>query len=87
MEKLLLIMMFFVLSQAGGPFDTPQDKVFDMSAFNTKPNKENVKASKNQKVICRVVCDKKIYKEQVIGDAISFYKSSKRYRFKDKSSK
>jgi len=82
MKKIFLLVMFFVLLHAGGPFDSPGDKAFDFSEFNTKPNKENKKASENEKIVCRTVCDKKLYKEQVIGDAIGFYKSSKAYKFK-----
>ncbi len=87
MKKIFLPMMFFALLNAGGPFDTPCDKDFDFSAFNTKPNEENAKASENKKVVCRTVCDKKLYKEQVIGDAIGYYKNSKKYKFKKKTSK
>lgn len=54
---------------------------YDLSVFNTKKAVDNKKASQNEKIICRMVCDKKIYKEQVIGEAINFYKSSKRYHF------
>ena len=39
---------------------------------------------KNKKIKCRWVCDKKVYKEQKIADAISFYRDSKNYKFKSK---
>lgn len=66
----LLPLSAFALS----PFDTPKEVHFNLSAFNTKTTTENKQVVKNQKVTCRYVCDKKIYKEQKIADAISFYK-------------
>jgi len=54
------------------------------SSFETKVSPENRKAMENKKVKCRWVCDKKIYKEQKIADAISFYKNSKDYNFTKK---
>jgi len=55
--------------------------VSDLAVFNTKATKENRMASENEKIKCRYVCDKKIYKEQKISDAVSFYKNSKEYTF------
>jgi len=55
------------------------------SSFETKVSPENRAAMKNKKIKCRWVCDKKLYKEQKIADAISFYKSSKDYKFTKKS--
>lgn len=55
------------------------------SSFETKFSPENEKAMENKKIKCRWVCDKKLYKEQKIADAISFYKSSKDYKFTKKS--
>ncbi len=55
------------------------------SSFETKVSRENREAMENKKVKCRWVCDKKLYKEQKIADAISFYKSSKDYKFTKKS--
>jgi len=75
MKKLLLIIIPITLL-AVSPFDSPKDKHFNLSAFNTKTTDENTQAMKNKKVRCRYVCDKKIYKEQKIADAISFYKTS-----------
>lgn len=51
------------------------------SSFETKVSPENRKAMENKKIKCRWVCDKKLYKEQKIADAISFYKNSKDYKF------
>ena len=39
------------------------------------------KANKRSKIRCRIVCDKKAYKEEEIAKAISFYKNSKYYKF------
>jgi len=52
--------------------------------FETKLSKENKEAMQNKKVKCRWVCDKKLYKEQKIAEAISFYKNSKDYNFSKK---
>jgi len=52
--------------------------------YATKVSKQNIEAMHNPKIKCRWVCDKKIYKEQKISDAISFYKNSKYYKFKKK---
>jgi hypothetical protein len=49
--------------------------------YDTKLSKENHDALNNPKIKCRWVCDKKIYTEQKIADAISFYKNSKYYKF------
>jgi len=54
------------------------------SSFETKVSHENREAMENKKVKCRWVCDKKLYKEQKIADAISFYKNSKDYKFTKK---
>jgi hypothetical protein len=44
--------------------------------FNTKLTKINKEAMANKKIKCRIVCDKKIYKEQKMAEAISFYKKN-----------
>lgn len=54
------------------------------TAFETKVSRENREAMENKKIKCRWVCDKKLYKEQKIADAISFYKNSKDYKFTKK---
>ena len=54
------------------------------SNFETKVSRENREAMENKKIKCRWVCDKKLYKEQKIADAISFYKNSKDYKFTKK---
>ncbi len=60
--------------------------VFGETIYNTKVSKENVQAMHNPKIKCRWVCDKKIYKEQKISEAVSFYKHSKYYKFSKKIS-
>ena len=64
------------------PFESPESNSFELSAYETKKSVANVQAANNPKIKCRLVCDKKIYKEQKISDAIEFYKNSKEYRFK-----
>ena len=54
------------------------------SSFEKKVSRENREAMENKKIKCRWVCDKKLYKEQKIADAISFYKNSKDYKFTKK---
>lgn len=79
--KKALFLLLPILLQALSPFDMPKPKNFDLSAFNTKRGVANEKAAENDKIKCRYVCDKKIYKEQKIGDAISFYQNAKEYKF------
>ncbi|RLA74864.1 MAG: hypothetical protein DRG78_20990 [Epsilonproteobacteria bacterium] len=55
--------------------------LFSDSKFEAKTSHENRMAMENRKIKCRWVCDKKLYKEQKIADAISFYKNSKDYKF------
>ncbi|WP_455757203.1 hypothetical protein [Sulfurimonas sp.] len=75
--KKLIILALPILLLAVSPFDTPKPKNYSLSVFNTKSSKENKEAANNNVIICRYVCDKKIYKEQKIADAISFYKRSR----------
>ena len=72
--KILMILLTPLYLLALSPFESPKRNSFDLSIFNTKKSTENIEAINNQKVKCRYVCDKKIYKEQKIADAISFYK-------------
>jgi len=55
--------------------------------FEKKSTKENRDAMQNEKIKCRWICDKKLYKEQKIAEAISFYKNSKDYNFTSQSSR
>ena len=75
--KKFMILFLPVILFAISPFETPEPSHFNLSVFNTKKTKENIEATKNQKIKCRYVCDKKVYNEQKIADAISFYKSTK----------
>ncbi|RUM62889.1 MAG: hypothetical protein DSZ04_06725 [Sulfurimonas sp.] len=56
--------------------------LFSEHIYEKKISPENEAAMKNKKITCRWVCDKKVYKEQKIADAISFYRGSKYYIFK-----
>ncbi len=75
MKKLLFLFLPIILL-ALSPFETKKPKSFDLSIFDTKRALVNTKAISNNKIKCRLVCDKKIYKEQKIADAISFYKKN-----------
>lgn len=55
--------------------------LFGEKIYETRVSNANKKAMENERVKCRWVCDKKIYKEQKIAQAISFYKNSKYYKF------
>jgi len=72
MKKLIILLAPLYLL-ALSPFESPKRNSFDLSVFNTKKSTENIEAIDNKKVKCRYVCDKKVYKEQKIADAISFY--------------
>ncbi len=80
MNKLFFLLLPLLLV-ARTPFDTLEAKNINMSAYETKKSEANLQASKNVKVTCRLVCDKRVYKEQKISDAIEFYKNSKEYGF------
>lgn len=79
--KKIIILLFSVLVFAKSPFDTPAPYAYKLSMFNTHKSIQNIKASENEKIKCRYVCDKKIYKEQVISNAITFYVNSNDYSF------
>jgi len=74
---ILLPVLLFGMS----PFESPKPNSFNLSAFETKATVENEKASENKKIKCRKICDKKIYNEQKIADAVGFYKNSREYYF------
>ncbi len=77
----IIILLFSISLFAQSPFESIILPPHQASVFNSTKNKLNIKASKNEKITCRYVCDKKIYKEQVISDAITFYINSKDYSF------
>ena len=76
MKYLLLLLPLLLFAKT--PFETLDMSDMDLSAYETKKGEQNLQASKNVKVTCRLVCDKKIYKEQKISDAIEFYKKAKK---------
>jgi len=55
------------------------------SPFESTTTQTHLNSTKS-KIKCRQVCDKKIYKEKVITDAITFYINSKYYSFNTYSS-
>ena len=73
-----LIVFIPILLFALSPFESPKPNFFDTSAYETKETKANKMASENGKIKCRYVCDKKIYKEQQISNAVSYYKNLKK---------
>ena len=76
-------MIFLPLLLFGdSPFESPEPNSFNLSVFETKETVKNKKASENEKIKCRKICDKKIYNEKKIADAVGFYKNSKECYFK-----
>jgi len=73
----IFILFIPILLLAFSPFESPKSNYFDTSAYETKKSEENKKASENKKIKCRYICDKKLYKEQRISDAVSYYKKLK----------
>lgn len=71
---LLTPILLFALS----PFESPKPNVFNTSAYETKETKETKMANNNEKIKCRYVCDKKVYKEQQIANAVTYYKNLKK---------
>lgn len=67
MKKIMLILLPVIM--------------FGETIYDTGLSKENKKAMNNPKIKCRMVCDKKLYRQQEIAEAISFYKNSKKYKF------
>lgn len=75
----IVVLIFLpVLLLAVSPFDSKVNN-FNLSAYETTKRTENIKASENEKLKCRWVCDKKVYNEQKISEAIEFYKNNKNY--------
>jgi hypothetical protein len=72
--KIVISWIFFLL-----PLTLSAEKLYEPAL-----TQENRAAMQNKKIKCRWVCDKKIYKEQKIAEAISFYKESKYYKFEKK---
>lgn len=76
MKHLLLLLPLLLFAKS--PFETVDMRDMDLSTYETKKSEQSKQASTNIKVTCRVVCDKKVYKEQKISDAIEFYKKTKK---------
>ncbi len=77
--KKRVILLFPALLFAISPFETPLPNSFNTSLYNTKETKENIQASKNSKITCRYICNKRVYNEQKISDAVGFYKKTRDY--------
>jgi len=78
MKKFFIIFLPLLLFGLS-PFESPKPNEFELSAYETKEGSENKKASENKKIKCRLVCDKKVYNEQRISEAVEFYKNSPDY--------
>jgi hypothetical protein len=50
----------------------------------TTLEKKDEKSMQKQKIRCKWICNKKLYREEEIAKAISFYKNSKYYKFNSK---
>lgn len=61
-------------------FNTEKSRELDTTVYETKNRDENIKASENSKIACRYTCDKKVYKEQKISDAVAFYKKERKFK-------
>jgi hypothetical protein len=55
--------------------------LFATTHYETRSSQQNSSAMQNKKLKCRTICDKQIYKEQKIEEAVSFYKNNKNYKF------
>ena len=55
--------------------------LFGEHIYETKLSKANKEAMNNPKIKCYTVCNKKLYRQQEIAEAISFYKHAKEYKF------
>jgi len=74
----ILILFFPLLLLAISPFESPKPNLFDTKAYEGTKTLLNEKVINNKKIKCRVVCDKKLYKEQQISDAVTYYKNLKK---------
>lgn len=79
--KCLIYLTLPLLLNAQSPFESVATAPHMADMFNSTKNKIYIKVSENEKIKCRYVCDKKIYREQVIADAIAYYINSKDYSF------
>ncbi len=77
MKTIFLLLATILVGEAS--FDDLEPRSFDLSVFDTSHSSVGKKDSPSSHIRCRYVCDKKLYKEQKIAEAISFYKNSKEY--------
>lgn len=77
MKTLILLLPIYLF--ALDPFESPQSGIFDTSIYDTKESIENRQAIENVQIKCRYVCDRKLYKEQKISEAVEFYKRTRNY--------
>jgi len=71
-----ILLYLFILSS---PLALYAEKLYE-----SRLTQANKAAMENAKIKCRWVCDKKLYREQKIAEAISFYKKSHYYKFEKK---
>lgn len=77
----LLFLLFICFGSLVATCSVVVSKKVDTTIYESKKNEINTQAAENEKIKCRYVCDKKVYKEQKISEAIEFYKKSKDYNF------
>jgi hypothetical protein len=85
MNKIFLSLILIFSLSAANSLEIKNNRMFDLSMFNT--GTENKEIYKDNQIKCRVVCDRKISKEQLLKSAINFYKNSKDYHFDTSSYK
>jgi len=78
--KTVTFFLILLLEQLSFACDTPTKEC----SFYTQnsPCRVIKEEQKKKKIECRWICNEKLYKEQQIAKAISFYKNSKYYHFK-----
>jgi len=74
----ILFLFLPILLFAVSPFESLGPNSFDLSIYETRKSVIHEREHKNKKK-CRIVCDKRLYNEKRISDAIEFYKNSKDY--------
>lgn len=80
---MIFLLILPMVAFANQTMRMPKEVNLDVPIFETKVNIFDTETitTKNEKIKCRTVCDKKISKEQKIEEAILFYKNSKDYTF------
>ncbi|QOY52148.1 hypothetical protein [Candidatus Sulfurimonas baltica] len=77
----ILILLFPLLLFGLSPFESSNSDSFKSSTHKINKSNKKIVASKNTQIRCRCVCDKRMYKEQKISDAVLFYKNNREYTF------